>query len=225
MIMFSAPGFHDEYYARIFKGRAVLLENLPRRDIWSNYIGPREPKRSVTIGYIGIARYLGPLLNLVDAIRGLNACDGNFRAKFVGGGAMDVVKARAAGDSSFEFGGLYHYSSEIGRLHNDVDVIYAVYDGSNPNCQVAMPTKFYESLVTGIPIMVASGTHIGRLVELLGVGVAVDGGDTDAVAARLREIPNPDSWHHRARLRLSEIRLDDYYERFNLALSEVIDGD
>jgi glycosyltransferase involved in cell wall biosynthesis len=221
-IMFSAPGFYEEYYSKIYKGQALLLENLPRRDIWSDYTGPKDPGLAVTVGYIGIARYLEPLVNLVDAIRRLNDVGGAFRAKFVGGGAMDVVKARAAGDVCFEFSGLFHYSNDIGRLHNGVDVIFAVYDGNNANCQVAMPTKFYESLITGIPIMVAEGTHIGRLVESLGVGVAVDGKDIDAIAARLEEIQHAGSWHDNARKRLSAIRLDDYYERFHRALSSVI---
>lgn len=222
MLMFSSRGFYDRYYAQIFNGEVVLLENLPRRDIWEGFQRSKNPNGVITIGYIGIARYMQPLVNLIDAVKRLNIEGGRFRVKFAGGGDMASLREFARGDDSFEFHGLFEYTRDIARLHQDIDVIFAVYDKFNSNCQLAMPTKFYESLVSGIPIMVSDSTEVGEQVRIAGTGIAVDGTDVAAISAALADINRDSSWYQSATGKLSENPAGGFYSRFETAIEKVI---
>jgi glycosyltransferase involved in cell wall biosynthesis len=142
--------------------------------------------------------------------------------KFAGGGDMALLNELARGDNSFEFHGQFEYTREIANLHRDIDVIFAVYDKSNSNCQLAMPTKFYESLVSGIPIMVSDATEVGEQVRLAGVGIAVDGADVAAIAAALADVEKDSSWYQSATSKLSENPVDGFYSRFETAIEKVI---
>jgi hypothetical protein len=92
-------------------------------------------------------------------------------------------------------------------MHEDVDLIFAVYDRYDLNCQIAMPTKFYESILTKIPILVSSNTYVGDLVERLEIGKAVDGESVDALLETLSQIHDPDSWYSKAKINLAPMTL------------------
>lgn len=221
-LVYSAPAFYDQYYNDIYIGPIALLENLPRSDPWTNFrLRPLKPD-DFTVGYIGIVRYMNPLINLVGALEQLSSDGLRYKALFAGGGNAAEVQKHVRTPDLFSFIGRFEYTSEVARLHHDVDLIYAVYDRFDRNCQIAMPTKFYEALITKIPIMVSKNTFVGSLVEEMGIGTAVDGESIDALVAALAEIRDENSWYAKARARLGDLNIQDWYDTYQKALDAVI---
>ena len=175
LLIYSAPAFYDQYYADIYQGRTVLLENLPRPEAWNGFSPSPANATDFKVGYIGIIRYINPLINLVGAVERLSHSKLRCTAFFAGGGDAVEVRKHVQTPELFSFIGRFEYTAEVAQLHRDIDLIYAVYDRFDPNCQIAMPTKFYEALITKIPIMVSKDTFVGNLVEDMGIGIAVDG--------------------------------------------------
>lgn len=222
MLIYSAPAFYDEYYSSIYQGQAVLLENLPQPTAWENYTQHSFDGATFKIGYIGIIRYMNPLINLVKAIEDMRSAGIRCSVLFAGGGKAVQLKEHVRTEQAFDFVGRFEYTAEVAHLHNDVDLIYAVYDRFDRNCQIAMPTKFYEALITRIPIIVSKDTFVGKLVEEMGIGIAVDGESVEALVAALTNVLIEDSWYIRAKAKLSGLNIQDWYDNYQRALDTVV---
>ena len=225
LLMYSAPAFYEKHYRALYSGPAVLLENLPRPAVWRSFKRQPRSRRGLKIGYVGIIRYLNPLLNLVDAIEVLARRGVDCSLLIAGGGDSLSLQQRVTMPERFIFKGKFEYTSAVAGLHSDVDLIFAVYDRFDPNCQLAMPTKYYESLVTRIPILVSEGTYIGDLVERTGVGRAVDGESVASLVGALEEVAQPDSWYANAQAKLAAMDISAMYALYDLALARAVAPD
>ena len=85
-----------------------------------------------------------------------------------------------------------------------------------------MPNKFYESIISRIPIMVASGTFVGREVERLGIGILVKSGDVINLEVLLSEVNNPNSWYEQALKALHSIDPETYYLAYYEAIKSSV---
>lgn len=222
LLIYSAPAFYDQYYAALYAGPLALLENLPRLSTWESFQPDAGSNSTFKIGYIGIIRYMSPLRNLVDAVERLIARGADISMLFAGGGDASTLRARVKTPERFEFVGKFEYTSSVARLHQGVDLIFAVYDRFDMNCRLAMPTKFYEALITRIPILVSVDTYIGVLVERMGVGKAVDGESVEALCEVLSGVGQPDSWHAKAKATLASVDINEFYARYEEALALTI---
>ena len=180
----------------------VVVENVPTRESWSGF--RRLPHDGMRIGFVGVLRFLPCLEVLVRVVRRLRAGGADVRVRFAGGGEVAAMRTFCAGDDFAEFTGPYVYGTDIQRLYEDIDVIYSVYDARDPNVRFAMPNKFYESLIAGIPIVVAAGTYLEQRVREVGCGVAVDGLDEEAVLGVLLDAHERRGWYEAAVVRLAE---------------------
>lgn len=219
LILYSAPGFIERYYEDIFGGATCLLENLPRREVWQSFRPKSWPRASFKIGYIGIVRYMSPLRNLIDAIEILLQRGLNYSALIAGGGDQSTLTARVKHPQNFEFSGKFEYTENVVALHEDIDLIFAVYDRFDLNCQIAMPTKFYEALLSRIPILVSKGTYVGELVERMGIGLAVDGESVTELVSVLEAVGSAQSWYGAAREVLQTMDASDFFVRYDAALN------
>ncbi|SJZ74236.1 glycosyltransferase [Sediminibacterium ginsengisoli] len=219
-LVVSSPEFGDKYYKKIFSREIVLLENLPAKNVWDNF--KKEKSSFFSIGFIGILRYKPSLYQLVDAVEELNGKGIEMKVLFAGGGNSRDLKEKIKVENLFEIQGPYEYAKDIKDLYRALDLIYAVYDNKDRNCQLAMPNKFYESIITGIPILVASGTFIGKMVEQLGIGATVSTGDKDALITLLSNTEQPGSWYQRALKNLTEIDITPYYEAYEKAMKRSV---
>lgn len=207
MLAVSSSGFYDFYYSARYRGPVELLENLPAFselmvksrestqtavDQSAEVVSPR-----LTIGYFGLVRYLPPLEKLIQAVEKLSDNRKLVEVRIAGEGVEKLIAA--CGEKDFViYGGSFNYSESIASLYEGVDLIYAVYDSSDRNCQVAMPTKFYESLLFKIPILVAKGTLVGREVSELGTGTSVNVDDPRELLNTLEEAVSADGWYSSA---------------------------
>lgn len=220
-IVVSSPKFNDEYYKKIYDGQVILLENTPLKTIWKGF-KKNNNEGVFNIGFIGIIRYKQSLYQLVEAVEKLASNGMKINVLFAGGGDVSYLKNHINNFSLFEFQGAYEYSKDIKHLYSGLDLIYAVYDGSDKNCQLAMPNKFYESIISRIPIVVASDTFVGQEVERLGIGISVESGNVSELKDMLSKIYNSNSWYQKALKTLNTIDAETYYTAYYDAIKSSV---
>lgn len=76
--------------------------------------------------------------------------------------------------SNVFYHGKYANPQDLDKVYNSFDVCVAVYNTSSGNVCIAEPNKLYESMYYGKPIVVSKNTFIGKKVEQLGVGQAIE---------------------------------------------------
>jgi glycosyltransferase involved in cell wall biosynthesis len=202
----------------------VFVENMPSRTPWRGFVHDPPNPEVFVIGFIGVLRYRKCLEQLIDAVRLLRKEGVNIRVKFAGGGEVEEVRSYARGEPEFVFLGPFRYSQDVQRLYADLDVIYSVYDGADRNCQLAMPNKFYESIITGIPIMVADKTYLERRVRDIGAGTGVAYEDVEALAEMLRDAVARRGWYARASTCLKGLVVEQYFREHEAAIERAVLG-
>jgi glycosyltransferase involved in cell wall biosynthesis len=225
MIMISAPGFYSEYYARIFRGRVVLVENTPARSTWVGFRKESRVNRPFRIGFVGIVRYPESLRQLILSVQRMAEEGLHFEVVFAGGGSDSTLALLREAGAYVKVLGPYEYTRDIKRLYADIDLIYSVYDSDDRNCQIAMPNKFYESIITRIPILVAARTFLASEVRRLGIGEAVESGDVVNLTALLRRVDVSDDWYQRASRNLERLNPEVFHDAYERALAECIQID
>ena len=221
IIAASSPKFISAYYSKIYDGKTIVLENLPKREVWGAYKSRVE--QPIVVGYIGIVRYKKQLKNLVDAVISINKKGFNVKLLITGGGASEFICEFEIDHPIIEYADQYKYTEEIARIYSGINIIYAVYDRNDFNCQIALPTKMYEAMITKVPIIVASGTYVAEVVTKIGIGIAVDGESVDAIADCLKDINQPNSWYSKAKRELAKINLEKLYENYDAAIMQMVE--
>lgn len=220
-LIVTSPEFVTQYYARIYSGRVVLLENVPDQRIWAGFSRVR-PDRRFRIGFIGIIRYPESVRQLIEAVRRLATEGYPVTAVFAGGDAAGLIRGLGEERAVFERLGPYEYSKDIKALYSNIDLVYAVYNSHDRNCQIAMPNKYYEAIIAKIPIIVAKQTYLEREVQRLGIGTAVMSGDVDGLTALLREALTTGGWYAAAVDRLQAVDATSYFTAHAAAVADSI---
>lgn len=220
-IVVSSSGFIDKYYGDIYEGKKILLENTPSASTWESF--RRERDESVfRIGYIGIIRYKKSLYQLIDAVQSLASEGIRIKVRFAGGGNTEDIRQRITRPELFEFEGSYEYTKDIKRLYKDLDLIYAVYDSYDLNCQVAMPNKFYEAIISKIPIVVAKNTFLEKEVKRVGIGEAVLSEDVESLKSLLSDAVEFKGWYKQSLDNLNRADANEYFAAYEHAMHESI---
>ena len=221
-VIVSSPMFASEYYESRFGGEIVLLENVPQESVWRDFVREQQSDGDFLVGYVGILRYKDALYKLIESVERLVREGFPIRVLFAGGASPENladVKAKITIREAFEFSGPYEYSKDITRLYKNVDLIYAVYDEFNRNCQLAMPNKFYESILSGIPILVANNTFVGKQIQKYGIGEVVSVKDQDGLSQLLRQAFETESWYSRASGVLRQMSASELYADYERSLA------
>lgn len=219
-LLVSSPAFWTGYYARIFSSHCILLENTPSATTWCGFRRQENTDGILRVGFVGIIRYPRSLAQLIDAVQQAADEGAAIKVIFAGGGVMpvDLQEKMHQTPELFEFSGPYQYTRDIKRLYANIDIIYAIYDGDDPNCQLAMPNKFYEAIIAKIPILVARGTYVESEVLRLGIGASATTGDAAGLHALLVSAQARSGWYVKALARLNEIDAKRYFEAYRQAI-------
>jgi glycosyltransferase involved in cell wall biosynthesis len=143
----------------------VLIMNVPRVEPALRDVAPGKPIRAV---YHGIAHPLRGISELVNSFQGLN--DISLSLYLVGKGRY-FQRIRKQGlrvptvtvEEAVE-------PHQIQEMLSHFDVGVAFYVNQSFNIQAAMPNKFFEYLLAGIPPIVAPGTSMAAFCEEYNVG-------------------------------------------------------
>ena len=228
ILIVSSFGFVTAYYSKIYNGKIVVLENIPRKTVWKNFSKKQFGAQPFVIGFIGILRYKKSLFRLIRAVEKL-ADDGfQIRVKFAGGAVGDEaidLKSYIKNLDIFDFSGPYAYSRDIKNLYSDVDLIFAVYDEYDLNCRVALPNKIYESMITKIPVLVAQNTYVAQRVDELKIGVAVAIDEPEDLYKKLLAIfekgPN---WYATSTDALQNDLTSELYNEYDRAIARSVES-
>lgn len=184
--------FYDIYYRNLIdKSRVIFVPNTPDVSVFENY----QHKRGgdFTVGFIGGIRYLKQMKMLVNATE-IVGC----KVLFAGAGGSDndykSITEYCSKKPHVTFTGKYDYIAQIADLYSLVDCVYAVYDANNPNVKIALPNKLYESVLCGLPIIVAKNTYLSEVVETLGIGCSVASESQSELVECIRSIMNPEKY-------------------------------
>ena len=224
-LIVSSQGFIDGYYRHIYSGDTILLENVPPVDIWETFQRKNFSRNELVIGFIGIIRYKRSLFSLIDAVENLRLKGKNIQVLFAGGAMghdLKDLQSKITVNDGFTFSGPYQYSRDIKDLYGKIDLIYAVYDEYDLNCKIAMPNKFYESILTGYPILVAANTFVGDQVESLGIGRAVCLQNKDELESLLLDAMSKNSWFESAQKALEVQKITEYVSKQSFAMDKSV---
>lgn len=186
LLVLTSEKFYDCYYSRMIpRDRVFIFHNVPSPEAFRHY--KKVMHSRFTVGFIGVIRFVPQLKMLVDA-----AGKTSVSVMFAGGGLdsreEQEIKDYCKGKEYVHFRGPYHYDEEISGLYQMCDCIYSVYDTSLKDIRVALPNKLYESVLCEVPIIVAKGTYLERIVKKWNVGVSVSATDGSELAEALKRL-------------------------------------
>ena len=200
MLVLTCPGYYERYYSEFYDGKVTVIENWPDPEVWQGF--KRCATDELTIGFVGVIRYLDCLKTLIRAIDQLCAHGHKVKLKLAGGGEIEQVLEETGPREWIQYSGAFSYREEIQELYSDVDIIWSVYDARIKNVRYALPNKFYESILSGIPIIVAEGTYLADRVHEFGIGTSIPGLDHIRIAQALEQALAKSSWYRTAEVNL-----------------------
>jgi succinoglycan biosynthesis protein ExoL len=211
-LILTSDQFWYKYYEKLGIKKYIIVENVPRELVWHDFNRKKNNNKFV-IGYVGIIRYFKCMTILIEAIRVLKDEGLNVEVLFCGGGDdLDKLKVFCAEDSFVKFEGPYNYVQDIKNIYSGIDLIYCVYDTSYLNVRYAMPNKFYESIISKIPILVSRNTYLEKRTKVIGIGTSVDYNDEIEMINTLKDAILKKGWYEDAekKLQISD-ELVNYY--------------
>lgn len=129
----------------------------------------RENSSTLTIGFIGVIRYIEQLKILINST--LNT---NLKVKIAGGGKDYLeIKEYSEKFNHVTIEGKFE-SSETLKKYNDIDIIYSVYNNLNNNVKLALPNKLAYSIILKKPIIVAKETYLEEVIKQYNIGCSVN---------------------------------------------------
>ena len=106
-----------------------------------------------------------------------------------------------------------------------MDLIWSVYDTSLQNVRIAMPNKFYEAILSRIPIVVAENTYLANRVYKAGIGICVPCDNAETIAKILAIACKKEGWYITALNALDDLNPSVYFEQEHpLRLRQAVTG-
>ncbi len=222
-LIVTSNAYFEKYYKTFYSGPVTLLENYPDPKVWETFKPkPVDPNGPVVIGLVGAIRYTDCIFALIEGSRIARARGTEVRLKIIGPDLEGRLKIDPE-DDWIQRSGPFDYVEQIKNLYSDVDLIWSVYDTRIENVRLALSNKFYESLLSGIPVIAATNTHLGERIDEIGAGTSVNGLSAESIAQLLNSV-HTDDWFGRARQALSKLRkeLSSRMENHRLAEREAL---
>lgn len=205
--MSTSDKFYTSYYNNYFNNYC-LYENIPIIDINSH----KTNSNTFRISFIGIIRYVDVIKNLIKVIEEISEKGYLVELNFYGGGNdkdLAYLERQINNKKLFHFHGPFSYSTDINDIYNNTDLSIALYNPKNFNCQVAIPNKYYESILSKTPIATSKGTYLSEIVTSKKIGASVDPNDIQEITEFLvNAITNKDSWYSNCIKNLDATNID-----------------
>jgi len=185
----------DESYARLYGGRRTMVALNYPLTTYADLYRPRtrDPESRPVLVYTGSVTRLRGLDEMLGLIGRLRRAHPALLLRIVGPlGAEEqwprleaLIEAHGV-RQNVEFTGLVSHA-DVHRHILDADVGLALLH-PDPNYLRSLPTKMFEYMMMGRPVVVSDFPLWQRIVEESGCGMAVDPLDGDAVAAAVNRL-------------------------------------
>lgn len=175
-LIITSPKFYTDYFKDFVSyDKVILIENIPDLENFQHFRFRDSLQKPLRVSYIGSIRYKAQLHMLLDIAEELD-----IKIEIAGfEEGEQEIKSRAITMNNVKWYGPFDFKEDASMLYEHADVIYSVYDADLSNVRSALPNKFYESLYTEKPILVARGTYLAERVENMHVGMAINHHDKD----------------------------------------------
>ena len=154
------------------KTKVQLIANAAEARIFKDV--KHVPSDKLRISFIGSVRDLESLKFMMDIADKSNDLIFNIHG---GGHALDKVKDYAKDKKNIRVTGQYNYDKAY-ELYSNTDLVYSVYS-DRINIKGAMANKFFEAILSEVPIVANKNTYNGDLIDKLGVGFTIDVGNDE----------------------------------------------
>jgi succinoglycan biosynthesis protein ExoL len=180
LLVLSSPGFLRNYYSGVqgYGGRWFLQENKLHRSVLAFLpAAPRADGAERTgrwvVGYFGLIRgetTIRLMRRLADRLgkrilfrfRGVFTTVEEERFRLIFDGRRNVVNE-----------GEYAHPQELGEIYGGVDFGWAIdLEDTRYNSRWALPNRFYEAGICGVPCLAVSGFELGAMIDRMGVGLS-----------------------------------------------------
>ena len=166
------------------KEKLVYLPNYPEESKFEKI--EHIPDNHLRIMYAGYVRHLIPMTNLIEAGKKLSHIKISIHGS---GNIVENLKKMAEGHKNIEFTGAFTHD-KISEFYANADLVYIVYNKGNQNDETALPTKFFEAIISGVPVIVSKNSFMEKTVKKFDIGYSVDGTSIESVTQLLLEIEN-----------------------------------
>lgn len=162
--------------------------------------------------YQGAFREDQGIEELLPALAGDALRDVPLVAAFMGFGRMEAALREAAATATGRIVVLPPVPSvELLEWTSGADLAFVGAPPKTINLGLTIPNKLFESLMAGVPVVVAGGTAVARLVADAGAGVVVEPWSVSAVGTALAQVLEAPAEDRRAlRVRARAAALDRY---------------
>lgn len=183
----------DHAYQKYYQGRrSITALNYPLMT-YAGLYEERRPGGRPTLVYAGSITALRGLYEMIELVRRLRPSFPDLLLRLVGPVGSPAEKARAEElitqhdlGNHVQFSGLVSHL-EVHRHLLDADVGLALLH-PDPNYVNSLPTKMFEYMMMGRPVVVSNFPMWAQIVGEAGCGFAPDPLDLDAVEAVLRQL-------------------------------------
>lgn len=217
--MIFASRFFIPLYSQ-YKGRKLLLENLPLKEIDIKQQIELEKRKKIRISFIGSLRYFETMKNLLFSIQG----NSNIEVYLIGKGAENYKFKNLIQKQNLKNIFMideYKYE-EIKRFYLNTDLIWAVYPNKDYNVKFAISNKFFESILFEKPCFFAKDTLLGDFVGKNNIGIVVDPYDVEEIKRKLERINEKIILELEQNIKKYKKEKDLYWENQEIKLLEFI---
>ena len=172
LMFMSSEGYDTQFLSlhRLLTPRTSVVY-VPNCPLGWNFRREGPAPAQITIGYVGQIRIRNEIANLIEAIRTARDRGGNLRLFVAGAGRESAWLASEAQTQDFiDYLGPFDYGAEIESIFARCDIMFAVYPQDELNYRVHWARRSHQSLVSGIPMIVARGSQMGDYVAANGAG-------------------------------------------------------
>lgn len=166
------------------KEKLIYLPNYPEESKFEKV--EHISDSHLRVMYAGYVRHLIPMTNLIEVGKNLE----NVKISIHGSGdIVEELKKLAEGHKNIELTGAFTHE-KISGFYANADLVYIVYNKGNQNDETALPTKFFEAIISGVPVIVSKNSLMEKTVKEFDIGYSVDGTNMENVKQLLLEIEN-----------------------------------
>lgn len=158
-------------YQDILPHKLEYIYNYPSKRYFNNIKLDTNVRNIININFSGAVRTAYKLDELILAVKDIKNIN-----VYINGEGTDLERLRLICRTyeikNVVFTGKFSCEN-IGVLYKNMDITYCILNKNTVNARVSFPTKAYESLMLGIPLIVDADTQIAEFVKKYKVGFVI----------------------------------------------------
>lgn len=212
LLVCTSEKYYSAYYSGfVTRDKYLYMANAPEKRIFENY--RKKAGGEFTVGFVGAVQFVKQIKLLVTACRqcGIKV--------IIAGSFLDAETREYCLENGAVCTGTYNYETDVAGIYEKLDCVFSAYAQEDANVRLALPNKLYESIVCGLPIIVAKGTYLSEIVERHQIGISINSDDINEYIAALRKLSTDSGYYQALANNCAAMREECFVEIYNQKLS------